>query len=131
FELTDSCLADDCSALPIGSLRVENTAPTGVSGSRKQAPVPEQLRLEIRPNPSHGRAELTFRLTRRARVSVSIYDVRGRRVATLVDGVLTAGAHRVSWRGWDQAGAPLPSGVYLASLRVGPARTVSRLVLLR
>jgi hypothetical protein len=61
-----------------------------------------------------------------AGVKLSIYDIRGRLVASLVDGYRDAGVHEAHF---DAAG--LPSGIYCARLDAGSRRAVQKLVLLR
>ncbi len=73
------------------------------------------------PNPVTTDATFSFALPVRAQVDLSIYDVGGRRVATVERAELAAGPHEVSWRGSDRLGHPVPSGRYIAELRVrGP-----------
>lgn len=64
-----------------------------------------------RPNPFNPRTEIPFTLERPGRVRLTVTDLRGRRVATLVDRPLAAGAHAVPFDG-----ARLESGVYLYRL---------------
>lgn len=66
---------------------------------------------------------------RRARLD--IYDVRGRRVATLLDGPLAAGLGELIWHGRDAAGRRLASGLYFARLEADGHRVRARLLLLR
>jgi hypothetical protein len=67
-------------------------------------------------------------LTDRARVSLAIYDIRGRRVATVVDGELAEGRHVATWRSEN---VPAAAGVYFAHLSVGARELTQRFVLLR
>lgn len=57
---------------------------------------------------------------------MAVFDVLGRRVATLVDGVVGAGAHTATW----DAGGAAP-GVYVVRLVAGPAVRSARLVVAR
>lgn len=66
-------------------------------------------------------------LTERARVSLAIYDVRGRRATTVLSGDLAAGRHIATW---SAEGAPA-TGVYFAHLNVGARELTQRFVLLR
>ena len=54
----------------------------------------------------------------RARVALDVYDLRGRRVRSLVETEVSAGAHAIAWDGQDQRGHDLASGNYFARLRV-------------
>jgi choice-of-anchor B domain-containing protein len=65
-----------------------------------------------RPNPTRGLAVFTLRLARPERARVEVYDLQGRRVATLYDGVAPAGALPLSWDGRGARGVRAPSGVY-------------------
>ena len=53
----------------------------------------------------------------RARVTVALYDLRGRRVRLLVDEDDAPGAAGVAWDGADDAGRPAPPGLYVVGLR--------------
>ena len=64
------------------------------------------------PNPFNARLVVPFDLARPGRVTVEIYDLRGRRVRELVDEHRLAGRYRESWDGRDGRGASVASGVY-------------------
>ena len=73
-----------------------------------EATVPTQYRLEQNyPNPFNPTTTIAFDVPALHQVELAVYDVIGRRVAMLVDGVLAAGRHEATW----QAGK-LPSGTY-------------------
>jgi hypothetical protein len=83
--------------------------PTAPAGLVLQAPY---------PNPFNPRTSIAFSLPGEGArpVRLSIYDLRGREVARLVDGPLPAGPHTVAWNGQDHRDRPLPAGVYLCKL---------------
>jgi hypothetical protein len=90
------------------------------------------LRLSAYPNPFNPSTTLNFELPAALGVELSLYDVSGRRVRRLLNGVpLDAGAKEFGWDGLSDAGRPLPSGVYLARLRAGEYRAARTLVILR
>lgn len=82
-----------------------------------------------RPNPSAGRTSLRYTLPNSGHVSLAIFDVRGRRVATLFDGIQTEGGHDLVWTGLDGQGRPLGNGVYFMSLEYGGEVRTSKIVL--
>lgn len=84
-----------------------------------------------RPNPFHARSAITYTLARASQVEVGVYDVAGRRVRTLVRRSVGAGSHEVVWDGLDDAGARVPSGVYLCRVRVDGAVGSRPMILLR
>ena len=74
--------------------------------------------------PMRHRGDLVLAVPRRAKVQVEVYDIAGRRVATLVQGVLEAGYHRVAFPG----ASVLPAGMYLVHLRAPGVRKTVRVV---
>jgi predicted outer membrane repeat protein len=77
------------------------------------------------PNPFNPATALTYEVPRKQKVSLSVYDVRGRLVYRLVDEVREQGAHTAIWRGQDDRGRPVAAGVYLVRLKSG-GQTVTR-----
>ena len=78
-----------------------------------------------RPNPSSGRAGLSFALPAAGPARLVMHDVVGRRVRTLHDGPAPAGRSDVSWDGRDESGRMVAAGVYFAKLEAGgESRTV-------
>ena len=67
----------------------------------------------------------------RGDVTLSVVDVQGRRVATLCNGVLPAGAHEVAWDGRGERGTRLAAGVYFMRLEAQGARAQQKLILIR
>jgi len=62
---------------------------------------------------------------------MSIYDVRGREVARLIDGVRSPGPGKLSWDGTYANGSAAPSGIYFVDLLAGKQRVVRKLVMAR
>ena len=62
---------------------------------------------------------------------LTIHDIYGRQVITLVDGSGNAGRHAVIWKGVNAAGMPVSSGIYFVKLEAGEYRQVRKLSLVR
>ncbi|MEQ1833617.1 MAG: PA domain-containing protein, partial [Candidatus Eisenbacteria bacterium] len=87
---------------------------------------PHELAFSHAPNPARDGGVLRFRLPAPEHVELELFDVSGRRVAVLANGILEGGEHRIRWDGRDAAGQRVGAGVYQARLRAGhEARTVS------
>jgi len=82
--------------------------------------------LICHPNPFNARVHVGFRLAEQGRVTVAIYDTRGRQVATLPGGVRSSGYHEVTW----DAGATA-SGTYFLVLTTQDRRLVRKLSLVK
>lgn len=117
---------------PIGpklnALRAVTQVPTAVP---MEAPAPSLTLAGAAPNPVTGAGRIRFTVPAAARARLAIYDAAGKRVRTLVDGPLPAGAHSIAWDGLDDRGVTAASGVYFAKLESGRAELRSKLVLLR
>jgi len=94
--------------------------------------LPETLALEGNyPNPFRGQTTLRFALPEATDVTLSVYDVRGRKVATLVDRALPAGTHDVTWNGRSDSGRKLASGIYFYRIEAGAVTQTKRLTLIQ
>ncbi|MCB1162387.1 hypothetical protein KDL67_06820 [bacterium] len=82
-------------------------------------------------NPFHGETRIGYALPAAGTVRLSVHDVTGRRLAVLRDGPAAAGAHTLVWRGEDDAGRPLPAGVYLLRLEAAGVTRGARVQRLR
>lgn len=83
------------------------------------------------PNPFNNETVIKFGLRRPASVTLTIYNILGQKVRTLVEGRLAAGSQTVSWDGKDDKGNDLSSGIYFYQLRAGEMSETKRLVLLK
>ncbi len=79
------------------------------------APLPAALTLRAARN-GDGAAVLRFDLPRPGRVSLKLYDLRGRLVAVLAEGEFAAGSHGARWEGRDRSRRVVASGLYFARL---------------
>ena len=99
-----------------GIVLVQQTGIGGHPGTDSGRP---QLKVEVLPNPSRGRAEISYVLPAESAPALGVYDVLGREILTWNPGRQYAGTHSLDWNERD-----LPSGVYLVRLRVGASPAV-------
>jgi hypothetical protein len=87
------------------------------------APIAEQLRISAPyPNPATGSSRIACTAQPGTAYNLAVYDLLGRRVRTLDDGVSTIRDIVATWDGRDAAGHVVPSGVYLITLQTSTAR---------
>lgn len=95
----------------------------------------ELTMLTSRPNPLSTGTEITFRVPGSGgdavQVDLSIFDVGGRLVRTLVSTQVAPGDHLETWDARDQSGARVPNGTYFSRLVVGGSQLEERIVVLR
>jgi hypothetical protein len=68
------------------------------------------------PNPFNPVTKLDYNLPLRSSVNISIYNVLGQEIKTLVNGVKEYGYHSVTWNGRDDLGREMSSGVYFVRI---------------
>ncbi len=81
------------------------------------------------PNPFNPETRIAFEIPEAMEVNLTVYDIRGRLVKTIVDGVVEAGRHEMTWDGRDGGGRMSASGVYLYNLVTRSGRQQGRMVL--
>lgn len=87
--------------------------------------------LKLWPNPFNPRVSLAFDLAAEDWVRIEVYDVQGRRVAELYDGIAPAGPFTATWDGRDSQGHAASGGVYLFRLVTQRRTAFTRGVLLK
>ena len=80
------------------------------------------------PNPSRGERTVRFTLPVAGDVRLEVLDVTGRRVRTLVAGLLPAGPHERTWDGRDERGNPAHAGLYFVRLSASHETLAERFV---
>jgi hypothetical protein len=81
------------------------------------------------PNPFNPSTVIKLDVPRDGNLQVNIYDLRGTKIATLHNGQASAGSHQFNWRGVNDAGITMPSGVYFAQARCGDSVSTLKLTL--
>ncbi len=89
-------------------------APTGILAVRdNRSPIPEAFRLNQNfPNPFNPSTTLKFDISKRSITDISVYNLLGQKVATLVSGELSPGTYSEVWNGNTQQGREAGSGIY-------------------
>lgn len=83
------------------------------------------------PNPFNSSTEIRFVIPDRQKVTLTIYNLLGRKVKTLVDKVVAAGEYTVNWDGTNESGNQVASGVYFYKLYSKDIAKMRKMVLLR
>lgn len=83
------------------------------------------------PNPFQHRTTLHFEISIAAPVTITVYNILGQRIATLVDRELPAGSHAIDWDGRTRHGQGLSSGIYLYRIQAGDRTQTGRITMVR
>ena len=102
------------------------------TGVGPEDPPPTGLRLgQSYPNPFSPSTTFRYSLPAQSHVRLGVYDVAGREVAVIQDGVQTAGSHEVRWDGTGREALPVGAGVYFVRLDAGGETRTSKTMLIR
>jgi hypothetical protein len=117
----------------VPELVIQTGSSTLASGAPIEgAAVPEAFALHQNyPNPFNPETRIEYDLAEAAEVRLTIYDVLGREVATLVEGRLLPGRHDARWDGRNHRGVRVSAGMYFYSLRANHFKMVRKMTLLQ
>ena len=94
--------------------------------------LPKEVKLEQNyPNPFNPKTEISFTMSMQDRAILSIYNIKGQKVKTIVDSQMIPGKHTLTWSGKDSMGREVSSGMYFYKLTVGKISYQKKLILLR
>jgi len=83
------------------------------------------------PNPFNPSTVIEYSIPRRSQVEITLYNLLGQKVKTLVDKAEPAGNYSAYWNGTDYSGKPVASGVYLYRLKAGDFVETRKMILLK
>ncbi len=94
--------------------------------------VPQVTGLQnVYPNPFNPQTTIVFDLAKPASTDIAIYDLKGALVTTLRRESLGVGRHEVVWRGLDDRGQRVASGVYMVRMQAGDYSEMKKLMLVK
>ncbi len=83
------------------------------------------------PNPFNPETTISFSLPEAARAELSVYNIKGEKVKTIISGNLEAGDHGYTWQGDDEQGRSVSSGVYFFKFGTDRYSTTKKCVLMK
>jgi hypothetical protein len=124
----DAVFIDNTGAVRDEFTIIKGMVATAIAG---RVPNPSPRLQPGAPNPFAFSTRLGYSLPAAGRANLSIYDVTGRRVATLVDSHLPAGDHTAQWDGRRSDGTTIARGVYFGVLLFGGEKRTRKIVFIR
>ena len=83
------------------------------------------------PNPFNPNTWIKFNLNKPVHVELSIYNVLGQKIRTLMDKNMQAGSHSIHWNGLDNRERALPSGLYFYRIKAGNKTDSRKMILIK
>ncbi|MCF7793960.1 MAG: T9SS type A sorting domain-containing protein, partial [Candidatus Cloacimonetes bacterium] len=83
------------------------------------------------PNPFNPSTTIAFNLANAGHVTIDVYNIKGEKVRTLVDGEFTATSHTVTWDGIDDNNKQVSSGVYFYKMKADKYVQTKKMILMK
>ncbi|MDZ4121090.1 MAG: T9SS type A sorting domain-containing protein, partial [Candidatus Cloacimonadaceae bacterium] len=99
--------------------------------AQNQVVPPKPILYNNYPNPFNPSTTIEFSIPQTGRVNLSIYNIRGQKVRSLLDGEMVKGQHGVVWNGRDDKNRSVASGVYFIRLNSGGKTSIKKAMLLK
>jgi hypothetical protein len=103
---------------------------TGVNSAKYRLPEQNQL-FQNYPNPFNPSTRISYELPKNIQVILTIFNLLGQEIRTLVNESKEAGHHTVHWDGEDNFGKKVVSGVYLYQIKAGDFKYTKKMLLMR
>ena len=87
--------------------------------------------LQNYPNPFNLSTTISFAIPNKSHVNISVFDINGRLVATLLSESLDSGYHSVNWNGVDANGLNVSAGLYVYILQADDVKLSSKMILMK
>ncbi|MDZ4182854.1 MAG: FlgD immunoglobulin-like domain containing protein, partial [Candidatus Cloacimonadaceae bacterium] len=112
----------------IDDVRIESDP---VSNDDQVSGIQEYRLLGNYPNPFNPSTSISFNLPQKSAVSLSIYNLKGQKVKSLVHAELPSGRHDIVWNGRDDNNRPVSSGIYMYRIQAGSWQDSRKMMLMK
>ena len=113
-------------------VRNASNAVMAVEAAQKVAELPTTYDLaQNYPNPFNPATTVKYQVPAPVAVEVTVYNVLGEKVVTLVNEVQAAGYYTIQWNGRDSRNQTAPSGLYFYTMRAGDFTAVKKMMLMK
>ena len=83
------------------------------------------------PNPFNPETKISYQLPENGKVELTVYNLKGQKVKTLVNETLESGNYLVIWNGTDDNNKPVSSGIYFYKMKAGKHQKTKKMVLMK
>ncbi|MEI7553499.1 MAG: T9SS type A sorting domain-containing protein [Verrucomicrobiota bacterium] len=116
--------------MPRGISDIKAIKVTGVNSVQSGLPTAFELGNNY-PNPFNPTTQIRFALPQQSMAKLAVYDMLGREVCTLVNGMVNAGYFETTWNGRNTNGAQVSSGMYMYRIEAGSFIAAKKMLLLK
>ena len=83
------------------------------------------------PNPFNPETTISFSIQNNSNIELSIFNIKGQKIKTLINEQMQKGEHSIIWSGFDENNKPVSSGIYLYKIKSENQELVKRMLLLK
>ncbi len=130
FQVLDETYSVDFTSAQLRGAANEDLTAELEGLSSEGVPVAFKL-VQNSPNPFNPVTKVAYHVPSESRVTIRVFDVTGRLVTTLVDGVVEPGRHAAIWNGTNDAGESVGSGVYFCTMETPDYSGSHKMMLLK
>lgn len=123
------CESNDAFVFLVDDIKIQGNS--AVENDDEVIPAAVTALLGNYPNPFNPETAISFSLKAEDRAVLEVYNMKGQKVRTLLDGNVKAGSHTVIWKGDDDNGKSVTSGVYFYKLSSGKYSSTKKMILLK
>ena len=109
---------------------MEKGTTVGVDENTSQLPDEFELAQNY-PNPFNPETSIRFRVPQKTHLTLTIFNILGQKIRTLLDRQIDGGSHTIRWNGKDDKGLPVSSGIYLYRIETESFSQVRKMSLIR
>jgi|GEM_PF-2685566 len=113
----------------VDNVVIRKQTSTGVEDVFKKIPATFTLNQNY-PNPFNPETAISYSLPKDSEVMLTVYNIFGQKVKTLVNQKIKAGYHTVNWNGTDDYGLKVASGVYFYKISAGSFKAMKKMILI-
>ena len=103
--------------------------PEGIS--ERDPIIPVNITCTVFPNPCTGTSQIQYSIPSTSQIEITLFDVSGRLIKTLIDQMQPEGEYTVTWNGSFEDGEEVPGGIYFLYLNAGNLQASEKIILIR
>ncbi|MFP4548618.1 MAG: T9SS type A sorting domain-containing protein, partial [Fidelibacterota bacterium] len=116
----------------VNKMVLSGTAPVAIEYDDAEIELPEEYQLaQNYPNPFNPSTTVSFSVKEQSSVNISIYNMLGQKIRTLVDAPYAQGYYNKVWNATDDTGSPVSTGIYIYVMTVGDKHFTRKMVFLK
>ncbi len=131
-KIADGAIGSNFWGWQVDDIVLREDVQVGVEEAENKIALPTAFALEQNyPNPFNPTTTIAYELPRSAQVRIEIFNMLGQRIRTLIDRKMNAGRYSVVWKGEDDLGNPVATGMYFYRMEAADLTFVRKLLLLQ